>query len=361
MRVVFFGNAPIVSLPVLDALADLPGIQLVGIVSPAVKGGPHDGSSAKSRLRRAVGGALARLPGVLYGPLARARERVFVETERFAWRARVPLLRPATMCGTESVEQIAALKPDVVVMAGFDRILRPVLLDRLPCVWNIHSALLPRRRGPVPEFWTIVQGDMEAGVTIHHVTAGIDEGDIVAQAPVLVDAEVTGGELRRRCARAGASLLRAALVSYAHGERTRIQQNGPSTYDPKPWRADLLAPFDDGARAVFDRARAAAPWTGVEVTVPSAWWKEQQRGPTRATHDVAPDRARLTLEGASLQPDIRRGAPGTLRRDDTGALVLACGDGAVRFSRAHEEHGPLENPAVRVKQSAPVRAPGVTA
>lgn len=364
MRVVFFGNAPLITLPVLYGLLETPGVQLAGIVSPAVKGGPHDGEGVRHRLRRAAAGALARLPAFFYDPLARGRERVFVETARIAHRCGVPLLRPRSMCADEAVDQIAALQADVVVMAGFDRILRPKLLDRLPCVWNVHSALLPRRRGPLPEFWTLVQGDPEAGVTIHYVTAGIDEGDIVAQVPVLVDAEVTGGELRRRCARAGAALLRDALAAYRRGARARLPQSGPGTYDPKPGRADLLAPFEHGARAVFDRARAAAPWTGVEVTVPSSWWERNEALPTRASHDVADDRVRLTLEDATLLEDVSAGPPGTLRRDEAGALVLACRGGAVRFLRAHEENAPLQPPSAgsqETQQAPAARGPTVPA
>ncbi len=349
MRVVFFGNAPLFSLPFAEALARCDGVKLVGVVSPPMKG------TSERRARLLAAHALARLPSFAFERLVKGRERLALQMTRVGVANGAPVLRPLTMCAPGVIDEIAAWRPDLVVMAGFDRILRPALLKRLPEVWNVHPSLLPKHKGPLPEFWTLEHGDATAGVTIHHVTAGIDEGDLVAQAPVDLDAHVTGAGLRQRCATVGAALLREVVARRARGEVLRQPQRGIGTYEPKPARTDLLAPFEEGAQRVFDRARAASPWTGVEVTVPAAWWSTSSREPAQASHDATPDRVRIRLCGPSPLFLVAHHAPGTIVRAGPG-FVLACSDGAVKFASAE-----VDTTALPAARTAKVQAQSIAA
>ncbi len=80
-----------------------------------------------------------------------------------------------------TAEFIAKCRPDVIVSLG-DRIIKPNILSipRLG-VLNGHSSLLPNYRGTSTEFWQIVAGEIETGVTIHWMSARVDEGRIVVQ------------------------------------------------------------------------------------------------------------------------------------------------------------------------------------
>lgn len=82
-------------------------------------------------------------------------------------------------------EAIAAHAPDLVVCAGFMKILGSAVLDRFPLV-NTHPALLPAFPGARAVADALAHGVKLAGVTVHLVDAGVDTGPIVAQAAVPV-------------------------------------------------------------------------------------------------------------------------------------------------------------------------------
>src|SRR5205823_5731761 len=54
---------------------------------------------------------------------------------------------------------------------------------RLGCI-NLHSAPLPRYQGMMPNFWTMVEGEPEAAVTVHYMVEKLDAGDIILQRAV---------------------------------------------------------------------------------------------------------------------------------------------------------------------------------
>lgn len=82
-------------------------------------------------------------------------------------------------------DAIAAHAPDLVVCAGFMKILGPAVLERFTLV-NTHPALLPAFPGAHAVADALAHGVKLAGVTVHLVDAGVDTGPIVAQAAVPV-------------------------------------------------------------------------------------------------------------------------------------------------------------------------------
>jgi methionyl-tRNA formyltransferase len=116
------------------------------------------------------------------------------------------------------VRCLAGYEPDVVVMASFDQILKPETLAVPKRAWlNIHPSLLPRHRGPEPIYWTIANGDREAGITVHRTVPRIDAGPILAQRRVTVAAEDTAGTLARRLVAAGLPALDETLAELESG------------------------------------------------------------------------------------------------------------------------------------------------
>jgi phosphoribosylglycinamide formyltransferase-1 len=86
-------------------------------------------------------------------------------------------------------EEVTALKPDLVVLAGFMRVLGAPLLERFPGrIINVHPALLPSFPGHDAPQDALDGGVRISGCTVHVVDAGVDTGPILAQAavPVLV-------------------------------------------------------------------------------------------------------------------------------------------------------------------------------
>jgi phosphoribosylglycinamide formyltransferase 1 len=96
-------------------------------------------------------------------------------------------------------DAVATHQPDLVVTAGFMKILGPAFLDRFSGrIINTHPALLPAFPGPRPVADTLAHGVRVTGATVHLVDAGIDTGPILAQCAVEVLPDDTEQRLHER-------------------------------------------------------------------------------------------------------------------------------------------------------------------
>src|SRR5689334_1818905 len=122
IRVLFLGTPSFAAIP-LAALARNPRIELVGVVTQPDRRAGRQGAPQPPPVKRALG-----------------------ELE-----LAVPVLQPETLRDEEAVAQIAALRPDVGVVAAYGEILRKAVLAIPPHGYlNIHPSLLPLHRGPSP-------------------------------------------------------------------------------------------------------------------------------------------------------------------------------------------------------------------
>lgn len=70
---------------------------------------------------------------------------------------------------------------DLVFSVFYDRIIGEWFISKCKRILNLHNSPLPRYRGVSPINWALKNGELMHGVTIHEMTAGVDEGPIVAQ------------------------------------------------------------------------------------------------------------------------------------------------------------------------------------
>ncbi len=111
---------------------------------------------------------------------------------------------------------------ELVVLAGFMRVLTPVFLDAFPDrVINVHPALLPAFPGVDAQAQALAYGVKLTGCTVHLVDAGVDTGPILAQAAVPVRDDDTVETLRARVLAEEHRLLPAAVRDVAAGRVTR--------------------------------------------------------------------------------------------------------------------------------------------
>ena len=124
---------------------------------------------------------------------------------------------------------VAALRPDLGLSVLLGYILSSEFLSIFPRgVVNLHPAWLPFNRGAHPNVWSIVERT-PAGVTLHHVDAGVDTGDVIAQERTEVSVEDTGESLYHKLERAGLELLRRAWPGIEAGTAPRRPQSGTGT------------------------------------------------------------------------------------------------------------------------------------
>ena len=129
----------------------------------------------------------------------------------------------------EGVEDLKALKPDLMITCAFGQILSQEILDIPPLgVINIHASFLPKYRGASPIHFAILNGETDTGITIMKTDIGIDTGDIIAQEKIdILDGE-TCGELFDRLSILGAELLIKTLPSILDKSAKFVKQDDES-------------------------------------------------------------------------------------------------------------------------------------
>src|SRR5690242_7948552 len=124
----------------------------------------------------------------------------------------IPVLQPVKVRHPESVEEIRALAPDLIVVVAFGQILPKALLDIPPegCI-NVHASLLPRYRGAAPLNWCIINGEAETGVTTMLMDVGLDTGDMLLKKTTPIDPDEDAQALHDRLCVIGAEALSETL------------------------------------------------------------------------------------------------------------------------------------------------------
>ena len=92
----------------------------------------------------------------------------------------VPVLQPPKVNAADAIAAIAALAPDLAVVAAYGQILRPELIGvpRLGAI-NLHASLLPRHRGATPIHHAILAGDTQTGVSVFQIEPAVDTGPLL--------------------------------------------------------------------------------------------------------------------------------------------------------------------------------------
>lgn len=134
---------------------------------------------------------------------------------------------------TQFIEEMKELKPDVICVVAYGKILPKEILD-IPskgCI-NVHGSLLPKYRGAAPIQWAIINGEKTTGVTTMYMDIGMDTGDMILKKETAIGENETTGELWERLAKIGAELLVETLQKIEDGTAPRIPQGEQFTMAP---------------------------------------------------------------------------------------------------------------------------------
>jgi len=218
----------------------------------------------------------------------------------------LPVRHPVSLKPEEEKAAFAALDLDAAVVAAYGLILPRAILDapRLGCL-NVHGSLLPRWRGAAPIQRALMAGDVETGITIMQMDAGLDTGAMLFKGVVPIGPEATAQSLHDALAAMGAELILLALDGVAAGTLAPVSQpEAGVTYAAKLIREEGALDFREDADTLDRKIRALNPWPGV-------WF------------DYQGERIKLL----AARPEAGSGAPGTIIDGDLG---IACGAGVLR-------------------------------
>ena len=164
----------------------------------------------------------------------------------------------------EFLDKIKNLKPDVICVVAYGKILPKELLDipRLGCI-NVHGSLLPQYRGAAPIQWAVLNGDKETGITTMYMDVGMDTGDMILKEKVEIGENETTGELWDRLSKIGANLLVKTLKQIEDGTAPREKQGENFTLAPMLSKEMAKINWDEmGAIKIKNLVRGLNPIMG---------------------------------------------------------------------------------------------------
>lgn len=291
LRIIFMGT-PELSCPSLESLLKWPGCEIAAVVTQPDR------------------------------PKGRALHLEPSPVKVVALRAGLPILQPERARNETFVEQVRALKPDLIVVVAYGQILSQPLLDapRFGCI-NVHTSLLPKYRGAAPIQWAILNDEIETGITIMKMDAGLDTGPILTQARTPIEAMDTSETLHDRLAELGAALLLQTIPEFVASKiLPQSQPAGSVSYAPKIKKEDGRIHWNQPARAVWNRVRAFSPWPGAFSLLP------QHPRP-------------LMLKIWSAEIASAAGKPGEILESSRAGILIACGEQALRVLTLQREGG----------------------
>jgi methionyl-tRNA formyltransferase len=232
--------------------------------------------------------------------------------KQFAEAAGIVVIQPETLRDDSEIARIAAMDPDILIVAAYGLILPQAVLD-IPDAGglNVHASLLPRWRGAAPIQAAIRAGDAQTGVCLMAMTAGLDCGPVYASESMTIGDDESAGELHDRLAAAGGRLLTRHLSDIVAGNiSTQEQDEEAATYAPKIRAGDAAIDWQRPAVELARIVRAYNP-------APGAYFL------------LGDDRIKCSGAKSVAGTDA---APGTVIDAGSDGVTVACGDGALRLT-----------------------------
>jgi methionyl-tRNA formyltransferase len=231
LRILFAGS-PDIAVPSLNAVYSHDGIELAGVLTNRDTPKGRHGSAEPTDIALAA----QKMTGI-------------------------PVLKPEKL-DAAAREQVAALKPDLLVSFAYGHIFGPKFLALFPLGGiNVHPSLLPKYRGPSPIQAAILNRDAETGISVQMLALEMDQGDILAAEKIELSGRETAGSLSELAAQKAALLLVSVLTQIKDGTAVKTAQNHEeASYCTLISRDEGLIDWSLSAARIEAKIRAFDPW-----------------------------------------------------------------------------------------------------
>ncbi len=247
-------------------------------------------------------------------PAGRGRKLKASPVKELALAHNIDVRQPESLKDAETQQALAALRPDVMIVAAYGLLLPPDVLaiPRLGCL-NIHASLLPRWRGAAPIQRAIIEGDAETGVTIMQMDVGLDTGDMLYKLATPITSEDNAQRLHDRLAELGARGIVEALEAIQAGGLTPEPQDETlANYAKKLSKAEATIDWQQGAAQIARRVAGFNPWPVAQTTFE--------------------DKV-LRIWEAEAVADAAHAPAGSVIASSKEGIDVACGEGTLRLKR----------------------------
>lgn len=240
-------------------------------------------------------------------PVGRKQELTPPDVKVEALKHNLPVFQPVSLRNGKGVEILEEIKPDLVIVVAYGKILPDEFLTfpKYGCI-NIHASILPKYRGASPIHFAVLNGDKETGVTSMQMDSGLDTGDILLIKKAEIGINDTTEKMYEILAPLGAEVLMETIDLLEKGMLSPVKQD-----DSQATKVGLLSkdmsPIDwtKSAFEIHNKIRGLYSWPGASTTL---------NGKT------------LKIHSSVLSDKKGHNNPGEVV-DTNGTIVVSCGDG----------------------------------
>lgn len=245
-------------------------------------------------------------------PAGRGKKLTASAVKQVALENNIAVYQPENFKQADSVEQLAALNADLMIVVAYGLLLPVSVLEtpRLGCL-NVHGSLLPRWRGAAPFQRAIWAGDTETGVTIMQMDKGLDTGNMLKQVSCPIASDETSASLYAKVAEQAPSVLIETIKQLQAGLLTpEVQDETLATYAKKLSKTEALINWQDDALFIERCVRAFNPW-------PMSYFEIAGQA--------------IKVHQASLSNETTELAAGTILSADKKGIQVATGNGVLNL------------------------------
>lgn len=225
-----------------------------------------------------------------------------------ALKHNIQVLQPAKLSGSEEMQTIIDMQPDLLITAAYGQFLPTKLLKAAQiAAINVHGSLLPKYRGGAPVQYSIINGDSETGISIMYMVKKMDAGDVISQRAIPITKDDDNGTMFHKLSILGRDLLIETLPDLIAGNVHPIPQDPDKvTFSPNISSDQERIDYHMTAAQIDDKVRGLRPAPIGNMVIDGLRTK---------IYDVTPLDEHTDLE------------PGQVVRIGKHQLVLAAGEG----------------------------------
>ena len=259
-------------------------------------------------------------------PAGRGRKLTPSPVKELALGHDIPVYQPRSLRHEDAQKELAALKPDLMIVVAYGLILPQAVLDTPVhgCI-NVHGSILPRWRGAAPIQRAVAAGDAESGVTIMQMDQGLDTGDMLLKVTCPIHPTDTSQNLYDRLAELGGPALLETLDQIKNGSlQPEKQDESLANYAHKITKEEGQLDWTRTAKELGCQVRGFNPW-------PVAWMVQDTDHPDKRTRVWE---AEVLDETLSVEESVSTHVTaGTILRASRDGIDVACGTGVLRLKK----------------------------
>ncbi len=197
-------------------------------------------------------------------PKGRGRALQPSPVKQYALEKGIQILQPEKASNPKFVDDLYQFRSDMFIVIAYGQILRREVLE-IPkwfCM-NIHASLLPKYRGAAPINRSILNGDIETGITTMKMDEGMDTGDMLLKRIVPIRSDDDAVTLAEKLSQVGGELALETLGLLMEGKLSLTSQNdSEATLAPKLKKEEGLISWKKSSEILHNQVRGFLPWPG---------------------------------------------------------------------------------------------------